>query len=103
MKNKALSAYAVAAALGLLALGSLMDGPSDEEIAAAQAADFAEYKQRQQRFERDLKACKQAMGPTADLVELAGSDGNYVCRTVAIEPTPAEILHRYADLAGRKQ
>ena len=90
------------AALTLAAAGTIIDGPSDEEIARAQAADFQEYKQRQQRFERDLRACKKALGPTADLIEIAGSDGDYVCREQAIEPTPAAILSRYADLAGRK-
>ena len=93
---------AAAGACAFLAAGALLDGPSDEEIARAQAADFQEYKQRQQRFERDLRACKKALGPTADLIEIAGSDGDYVCREQAIEPTPAAILSRYADLAGRK-
>lgn len=91
-----------AAACLLAAGGALLDGPSDEEIAAAQAADFQEYKKRAQRFERDLKACKRALGPTADLVEIAGSDGDYVCREQAIEPTPAEVLHKYANLGGVK-
>ena len=91
---------AAAAAMALAAGGALLDGPSDEEIARAQAADFQEYKKRAQRFERDLKACKRALGPTADLVEIAGSDGDYVCREQAIEPTPAAILSRYADLGG---
>lgn len=93
---------AAVAAMALAAGGALLDGPSDEEIARAQAADFQEYKQRQQRFERDLRACKKAMGPTADLVEIAGSDGDYVCREMAVEPTPTAILSRYADLSGRK-
>ena len=87
-----------AAACLLAAGGALLDGPSEEEIARAQAADFQEYKKRAQRFERDLKACKRAMGPTADLVEIAGSDGDYVCREMAVEPTPTAILSRYADL-----
>lgn len=94
--------FAAVAAMALAAGGALLDGPSDEEIARAQAADFQEYKQRQQRFERDLRACKKAVGPSADLIEIAGSDGDYVCREQAIEPTPAAILSRYADLAGRK-
>lgn len=90
------------AACLLAAGGALLDGPSDEEIAAAQAADFQEYKKRAQRFERDLKACKKALGPTADLVEIAGSDGDYVCREQAIEPTPRAVLSKYADLGEKK-
>lgn len=93
---------AAAAAMALAAGGALLDGPSEEEIAAAQAADFAEYKQRQLRFERDLRACKKALGPTADLVEIAGSDGDYVCREQAIEPTPRAVLSKYADLGEKK-
>lgn len=102
MKNKALSIYAVAAALGLLALGSLMDGPSEAEVAQAMADDHKDAQLAAQRFQRDLVACRKAHGPDADLIQIESS-GNYVCRTVAVEPTPAEILHRYADLAGRKQ
>ena len=90
------------AALTLAAAGTIIDGPSDEEIARAQAADFQEYKKRAQRFERDLKACKKALGPTADLVEIAGSDGDYVCREMAVEPTPRAVLSKYADLGEKK-
>lgn len=92
----------VAAAACLLAAGgSLLDGPSEADIAVAQAADLADAKVAAARFERDLRACKRAMGPSADLIQIERS-GDYVCREVAIEPTPAEILHRYADLAGRR-
>lgn len=95
--------WALAAGAALAIGGSyLLDGPSDAEIAAAQAADFQEYKLKAQRFDRDLKACKRALGPTADLVEIAGSDGDYVCREMAVEPTPAALLQRYALLGGGK-
>jgi hypothetical protein len=92
---------AAVAAMTLAAAGAPLDGPSDEEIAAAQAADFAEYKQRAQRFERDLRACKKVLGPTADLVEIAGSD-DYVCREVDVEPTPRAVLGRYTNLSTTK-
>ena len=84
-------------------LGSsyLLDGPSDEQIERATAADLADAKLAAQRFERDLRACKRAMGPSADLVQIERT-GDYVCREMDVEPTPAEVLHRYADLSGRK-
>ena len=100
MKFENLTLAAALACL-LAAGGALLDGPSEAETAAAQAADLAEAQQAAQRFERDLRECKLAKGPTADLIEIAGTD-NFVCREVAIEPTPAKILHRYADLAGSK-
>ena len=93
-------------AAAILSASYLLDGPSEADLARAQAADLADAqrtaKLSAQRFERDLRACKKALGPTADLIEIAGSDGDYVCREQAIEPTPAAILSRYADLAGRK-
>jgi hypothetical protein len=92
---------AAAAAMTLAAGGALLDGPSDADIERATAADLADAKLAAQRFERDLRACKKALGPSADLVQIERT-GDYVCREQAIEPTPAEILHRYADLSGRK-
>lgn len=92
----------VAAAACLLAAGgALLDGPSEADVAVAQAADLADAQQAAKRFERDLRACKLAKGPAADLIQIERS-GDYVCREVAIEPIPAEILHRYALLGGGK-
>lgn len=91
--------FAGIAAAVLAAGGVLLDGPSDAEIAKAQAADFADYQQAAQRFERDLRACKRALGPTADLVQIAGTD-DYACREVAVQPTPAGVMHRYAQLGA---
>ena len=97
--------FAAVAAMALAAGGALLDGPSDAEVARMQAEDLADAqhaaKLSAQRFERDLRACKKALGPSADLVQLADSD-HYVCREMPIEPTPAEVLHRYSELAGRK-
>lgn len=88
--------------VAVMAGAQLLDGPSEADIAEAQAADLQDARLAAQRFERDLKACQLAMGPAADLIQIDGTD-DYVCREVAVDPTPAEILHRYADLAGRKQ
>ena len=88
-------------AAAILSASYLLDGPSDEQIERATAADLADAKLAAQRFERDLRACKRAIGPSADLVQIERT-GDYVCREMAIEPTPAEVLHRYADLSGRK-
>jgi hypothetical protein len=92
---------AAAAAMTLAAGGALLDGPSDADIERATAADLADAKLAAQRFERDLRACKRAMGPSADLVQIAGSD-DYVCREMPIEPTPASVLHKYAQLGEKK-
>ena len=88
-------------AAAILSASYLLDGPSDEQIERATAADLADAKLAAQRFERDLRACKKAVGPSADLVQIERT-GDYVCREMAVEPTPAEVLHRYADLSGRK-
>ena len=93
--------FAAVAAMALAAGGALLDGPSDAEVARMQAEDLTDAqrtaKLAAQRFERDYRACKRALGPSADLVQLADSD-HYVCREMPIEPTPAVILSRYADL-----
>jgi hypothetical protein len=93
-----------AAALGvatILLLSSLLDGPSDHAVDQAQAADLRDAQLAAQRFERDLRACHKALGPSADLVQIEGTD-HYVCREMTIEPTPAEVLQRYALLGGGK-
>ena len=92
---------AAAGAMAILATGALLDGPSDADIERATAADLADAKLAAQRFERDYRACKRALGPSADLVQIERT-GDYVCREMAVEPTPAEVLHRYADLSGGK-
>ena len=93
-----------ALALGAaLAFGAsyLLDSRSEAQIEQAQAADLADAKLSAQRFERDLRACKRAMGPSADLVQIERT-GDYVCREMDVEPTPAEVLHRYAQLGEKK-
>ena len=88
-------------AAAILSASYLLDGPSDEQIERATAADLADAKLAAQRFERDLRACKKAVGPSADLVQIERT-GDYVCREMAVEPTPAEVLHKYANLGGVK-
>lgn len=77
-------------AAAILSASYLLDGPSDEQIERATAADLADAKLAAQRFERDLRACKRAIGPSADLVQIERT-GDYVCREMAVEPTPAEV------------
>lgn len=86
---------------GVLLAGTIHNEPAMADVEAMQAADLKDAIESARRFDRDLRACKQALGPSADLVQIAGTD-DYVCREMPIEPTPAELLHRYAELAGRK-
>jgi len=93
--------WALAAGATLIIGGSyLLDGRSDEQVERAIAADLVDAKLAAQRFERDLRACKKALGPSADLVQIERT-GDYVCREMGVEPTPAEVLHRYYDLGGK--
>ena len=92
-----------ALALGAaLAIGGsyLLDGQSDEQVERAIAADLQAARRDELRMTLMLKRCYQERGPSAELVQIAGSD-DYVCREREIEPTPAEVLHRYYNL-GKK-
>ena len=94
--------WALAAGATLIIGGSyLLDGRSYEQVERATAADLADAKLAAQRFERDYRACKRALGQSADLVQIERT-GDYVCREMAVEPTPAEVLHRYAQLGEKK-
>ena len=90
MKNAAIN-LSIAAALGcaLVAGGVLLDGPSDEEIAKAAAADLVDAKLAAKRLDRDWRACKRALGANAELIEIARS-GDYVCRV------PGEVTTKVA-------
>ena len=85
-----------------LAIGGsyLLDGPSDEQVERAIAADLKAARRDELRLSLMTKRCFQELGPAAELIQIEGSD-DYVCREREIEPTPAEVLHRYYDL-GRK-
>ena len=93
-----------ALALGAaLAIGGsyLLDGPSDEQVERAIAADLQAARRDELRMTLMTKRCYQERGPSAELIQIAGTD-DYVCREREIEPTPAEVLHRYAQLGGKK-
>ena len=93
-----------ALALGAaLAIGGsyLLDGPSDEQVERAIAADLQAARRDELRMTLMLKRCYQERGPSAELIQIRGSD-DYVCREREIEPTPAEVLHRYAQLGEKK-
>ena len=92
---------AAAGAMAILATGALLDGPSDADIEAATAADLQAARRDELRMTLMLKRCYQERGPSAELIQIAGSD-DYVCRAAEIEPTPAEVLHRYAQLGEKK-
>ena len=81
--------------------GYLLDGQSDEQVERAIAADLQAARRDELRMTLMTKRCFQERGPSAELIQIRGSD-DYVCREREIEPTPAEVLHRYADLSGRK-
>ena len=86
-----------AAVVGLLALGGFMDGVSDEQVERAIAADLKAARRDELRLSLMTKRCFQERGPSAELVQIAGSD-DYVCRAAEIEPTPEHVLQRVAML-----
>ena len=96
--NRAQHLILVAAAvMGLLALGGFMDGVSDEQVERAIAADLKAARRDELRLSLMTKRCFQERGPSAELVQIAGSD-DYVCREREIEPTPEHVLQRVAML-----
>lgn len=96
--NRARHLILVAAAvMGLLALGALMDGASDEQVERAIAADLKAARRDELRMTLMTKRCFQELGPAAELIQIAGSD-DYVCREREIEPTPEHVLQRVAML-----
>lgn len=99
-KNRLVVAALCSGIAAILLSGQFLDR-SPVDIDAAVAADLEDAKLAAQHFERDYRACKKALGPTADLIQIEGSD-HYVCRQVAIEPTPVEILRQYAKLGAGK-
>lgn len=71
---------AAAGAMAILAAGALLDGPSDAEIEAAQAADLIRSRHDAELADMRLKRCQALRGPYAEVV-LAGVNGqDYVCR-----------------------
>ena len=93
-----------ALALGAaLAIGAsyMLDGQSDEQVERAIAADLQAARRDELRMTLMLKRCYQERGPSAELIQIAGSD-DYVCREREIEPTPEHVLHQYAKLGEKK-
>ena len=71
---------AAAGAMAILAAGALLDGPSDADIAAAEAADLVQARHDAALADMRLKRCQALRGPRAEVV-LAGIEGqDYVCR-----------------------
>ena len=94
--------WALAAGAALAIGGSyLLDGQSEEQVERAIAADLQAARRDELRMTLMLKRCYQERGPSAELIQIRGSD-DYVCRATEIEPTPAEVLHRYAQLGEKK-
>lgn len=75
---------AAVAVVAVIAGASLLDGPTEAEVEAAQAADLLDAQAQARREAPQVRA------------EMAGLDAE------RIEPTPAELLQRYAML-GSKQ
>ena len=97
-----LTTWTLAAGVAIaFSMGGLLDGPSDLQVAQAQADDLADAKARARHEAEQLQRCKSLRGPRAELLQIRDTD-HYVCRDVAIEPTPAEMLHRYALLGAGK-
>lgn len=99
MTMEKLTTWALAIGAALILAGGCISGPSDHQAAQAQADDLADARLAAARLERDLRECKKAVGQTADLIQIQGTD-HYVCRDVAIEPAPARVMHRYALLGS---
>ena len=85
----------------LITASHIAAGPSDLQAAEAQAASLADAQAQAQHVATLARECYRLRGPSAVLLQIRDTD-NFVCREGAIEPTPAEVLHRYA-LLGSQQ
>ena len=91
----------IGAAVALFAVTHIASGPSDADVQAAQAADLADAQAQAEHVAGLVRKCHLLRGPSAELLQIRDTD-HYVCREGAIEPAPAELLHRYALLGGGK-
>lgn len=89
------------AAMTLAAGGALLDGPSEADVEQFIADDLQAARRDELRMTLMVKRCHQELGPSADLVQIAGTD-HFACREMPIEPTPASVLHKYAQLGEKK-
>lgn len=91
----------MAAAAVLLAAMHIANGPSEAETQAVQAADLADAQTLAQHEAMLARECHRLRGPGAVLLQIRDTD-SYVCREGVIEPTPASVMQRYAQLGGGK-
>lgn len=91
----------IGAAAALFAVMHIASGPSEAEVQTAQAADLADAQAQAEHVAGLVRKCHLLRGPSAELLQIRDTD-HYVCREGAIEPAPAELLHRYALLGGGK-
>ena len=71
---------AAAGACAILAGATLLDGPSDAELARMTAGDLADATKAEQIATQRLERCRATRGPRAEVV-LAGISGqDFVCR-----------------------
>lgn len=91
----------IAAAAALFAVMHIANGPSEYETQAAQAADLVDAQTQAQHVASLTRECHRLRGQSAVLLQIRDTD-HYVCREGAIEPVPAELLHRYALLGSGK-
>ena len=85
----------------LVAAAHIAAGPSDLQAAEAQADDLADAQAQAQHVADLVRECHRLRGPSAVLLQIRDTD-NFVCREGAIEPTPVEIMQRYALMGGWK-
>ena len=94
--------WALTAGIALaFSMSFLLDGPSDLQVAEAQAADLADAQAQARRVADLVRECHRLRGPDAVLLQIRDTD-NFVCREGAIEPTPASVMQRYALLGGQR-
>lgn len=70
---------ALTAAVALAAVHAVLDGPSDAQIEAAQAADLVQAQEQAALEAKMLERCKVLRGPRAELAMIHGTD-DYACR-----------------------
>lgn len=85
----------------LVAASHIAAGPSDLQVAEAQAADLADAQAQAQHVADLVRECHRLRGPSAVLLQIRDTD-NFVCREGAIEPTPADVMHRYALMGAQR-
>lgn len=79
----------------------LAESLGTQDVEAAQAADLIDAQTQAEHVAGLVRKCHLLRGPSAELLQIRDTD-HYVCREGAIEPVPAELLHRYALLGGGK-